>query len=138
MHQSESPEFRTHFCIQHHCASYVGKGTISSFNQSSMFNQSCACIYCNLATLLFHGFCTVVTSFGLSTAIIVILRSRHCTSYFCRSDQWLNIVSNPGDHLNAGFDSVLWVYCRQLYIIQIVILRSLNELEIPCFPLNQL
>ena len=36
----------------------------------------------------------------------MILRSCHCTSYdFCRSDQWLYIVSNPGDCLNAGIDS---------------------------------
>ena len=32
--------------------------------------------------------------------------------------------------------TVYWVYCRCLYITQIVIFRSLKELEVPCFPLN--
>ena len=121
----------------------ASKRPISARTQNTEHRAQCCtcssfmCLYLlHLATLLFHGFCTVVTSFGLSTAIIVILRSRHCTSYFCRSDQWLNIVSNPGYRLDVNFRvHPIDVYAALLefYIIQMVILRSLNELSFHAF-----
>ena len=94
--------------------------------------SSFMCLYLlHLATLLFHGFCTVVTSFGLSTAIIVIL-----PLYLI-----LLQIGPMAEHCLILETIWMWlstVLCRCLYIIRIVILHSLNELEIPCFSLNQL
>ena len=57
----------------------------------------------SLSTLLFHGFCTVGTESGL------------LYPDFCRTDQWLNIVSNPRDHLSVGIDSVLGILSSALH-----------------------
>ena len=95
---------------------------------------SCACIYCNLATLLFHGFCTVVTSFGLSTAIMMIPplylillqigpMVEHCFKSWRLSECGfrrctLGILSSALHHPNS--------YPPQP-----------ERVEVPCFPLSQ-
>ena len=90
-----------------------------------------------MATLLLHGFCTVVTSFTL-------LHSDHDDPatvpglHFCRSpDQWLiEHCFESWIPLDVNFRvHTVNVYAALLefYIIQVVTLRSLNKLNLHAF-----
>ena len=48
-------------------------------------------------------------------SVQLVLSQVYCTPDFCRTDQWLNIVSNPGDHLSVGIDSVLGILSSALH-----------------------
>ena len=116
---------------QHSCAVLVSHPYRPQHRSQCCTCSHFMCFVCICPHYFSHVFCTVVTSFSLSMVIIVIL-----PLYLM-----LLQIGPMAEHCLILETIWMWlstVLCRCLDIIRIVILQSLNELEIPCFSLNQL